>query len=148
MTFELILLLKDLRDALLTMADAHLDTELLVDMLRQMLGRIDGTMLATRTAEGEHQRGEATLDVAAYMGIGEFIDRVKEGEDLTVILQESDYWLIKTCQFLVRLIAPWVVSRAAVEHIATTVAALILRDALAVRETEDSHHQRSLSIVL
>ena len=148
MTFELILLLKDLRDALLTMADAHLDAELLVDMLRQMRGGIDGAMLTTRTAEGEHQRGKATLDVAAHMGIGEFIDRIEEGEDLTVILQESDYWLIKTCQFLVRLIAPWVVSRAAVEHIATTVAALILRDALAVRETEDSHHQRSLSIVL
>jgi hypothetical protein len=37
------------------MTDAYLDTELLVNMLGQVLGTIDGTMLTTRTAKAEHQ---------------------------------------------------------------------------------------------
>jgi len=37
------------------MADAHLDTELLINMLGQMLGRIDAAMLTARTAETEHE---------------------------------------------------------------------------------------------
>jgi hypothetical protein len=37
------------------MTDAHLDTELLVDMLGQMLGRIDTAVLTSRTTETEHQ---------------------------------------------------------------------------------------------
>ena len=148
MTFELILLLKDLRDALLTMADAHLDAKLLMDVLCQMLGRIDGAMLASRATKGEHQRGEAALDISAHMSIGEFINRIEEGEYLTIVLQKSDDRIVQARQFLVWFIATWVVCRAAIKHIATTVAAFILGDALAVRETEDSHHQRSLSIVL
>ena len=91
------------------MTDAHLDTELLVDMLCQMLGGIDTAMLTTRTTEGEHQRGEATLDIPSYMGIGEFIHRIEEGEDLTVVLQESDNGLIKTRQFLIGFIAAGIV---------------------------------------
>ena len=51
------------------MADAHLDAELLMDMLGQMLRTIDRAVLTTRTAEAEHQTGEATLDIAAHMGI-------------------------------------------------------------------------------
>ena len=47
--------LKCLGDTLLAMADTHLDAKLLVDVLGQVLGRVDGAVLATRTAEGEHQ---------------------------------------------------------------------------------------------
>ena len=77
-------------DALLTMADAHLDAELLMDVLCQMLGRIDGAMLASRATKGEHQRSEAALDISAHMSIGEFINRIEEGEYLTIVLQKSD----------------------------------------------------------
>ena len=54
-----------LGDILLTMAHAHLDAELLVDVLCQVLRTIDGTMLTARAAEGEHERREAALDVAS-----------------------------------------------------------------------------------
>ena len=63
-----------LMDVLLTVADAHLDAELIMDVLSEMLGRVDRTVLTTRTAEREHQRGESTLDIPAHMGIGTFIN--------------------------------------------------------------------------
>ena len=87
------------------MTDAHLDTELLVDMLCQMLGGIDGTVLTTSAAEGEHQRGESALDIPTHMGIVNTIYRIEEGEYLTVVLEETDNRLVKTRQFLVWLIA-------------------------------------------
>ena len=58
------------------MADANLDAELLMDMLGQVLRTIDRAVLATRTAKAEHQRGKATLDIAAYMSIRQLIDAV------------------------------------------------------------------------
>jgi hypothetical protein len=61
------------------MADTHLDTEFLVDMLCQMLGGIDATVLSTRTSEREHQRSKTTLDIATHMGVSKLIDRIKEG---------------------------------------------------------------------
>ena len=117
---------------LLSVADAHLDAELVVDMLSKVLGGIDGTMLTTRTAEREHQRGKATLDISAHVGIGEFIDRIEESQDLTVVLQESDHRFIESRQLLIWLITAWVMSAATVEDIATTIATLILGDTLAV----------------
>ena len=96
--------LQGLCDLLLTMTDAHLYAEFLVQVLCQMLGRIHATMLTTRTTETEHQRGEATLDITAHMVVCQLIDGVEEGQDLTIILQEADDRLIKSCQLLIRLI--------------------------------------------
>ena len=118
------------------------------DMLSKVLGGIDGTMLTTRTAEREHQRGKATLDISAHVGIGKLIDRIEEGQNLTVILQESDHRLIKSRQLFVRLITAGVMGATTVEDITTTIATLILGDALTIGETIDPHHQRSLGIVL
>ena len=130
------------------MAHAHLDTKLLVDMLCQVLRAIDGAMLATRAAEGEHQRRETSLDVARHMGVGKFIDMVEEREYLAIILKETDYRLVESCEFLVRLISPWVVGAAAVEHIPSPISALVLRDSLAVGETIDAHDKRPFAVIL
>ena len=81
------------------------------------------------------------------MGIGQFIDRVEERQDLTVILKESDDRLVKSRQFLIRFIASGVMGTATVEDIAATVAALVLRDTLLIGEAEHLHHQRSLGVV-
>lgn len=75
-----------LRDALLPMADAHLYAKLLMDMLSQVLGRIDAAMLTARTSEREHQRCKATLDISTHMGICQFIDTIEEREYLSIIL--------------------------------------------------------------
>ena len=42
-------------DFLLPMYDTYLDAELLVDMLGQVLGRVDGAVLTASTAKAEHQ---------------------------------------------------------------------------------------------
>ena len=128
------------------MTDAHLDTKLLVDMLCQMLGGIHTAMLTTRTTEREHQRGKATLDIPSHMGIGEFIHRIEEGEDLTVVLQESDNGLIETRQFLIGFIAARIVCRTTIEHITATITTLVLGNSLAVREAEHLNHQRTLRV--
>ena len=118
-----------------------------MDMLGQVLGAIDGTMLTTRTAEAEHQRRETTLDVATHMSIGQFIHAVEESQYLTIVLQESDNRFVQSRQLFVRLVTARVVGRTAVEDIAATIAAFVLRNALGIREAEDAHHQRSLGIV-
>ena len=82
------------------MADAYLDAKLLVDMLGQVLGRIDTAMLTTRAAKREHQRRKATLDITTHMGIGQFVDTVKEGQNFAVILQETDDRFIQSRQLL------------------------------------------------
>ena len=117
-------------------------------MFGQMLGGIDTAMLTTRTTETEHQTGETALDVATYVGIGQLIDAVKEGQYLTVILQESDNRFFQSVYFLVRLVATGVVGAATIEHVATAIAALVLGNTLGVREAENPDHQRTLSIVL
>lgn len=135
--------LECLIDALFAMTDTHFDAEFLVDVLCQMLGGIDTAMLASGAAKAEHQRSEATLDVTAHMGIGQFVDTIKEGEYLTVILKETDDGLVKSCQFLIRFVAPRVMGAAAVEHVASPIATLVLGNPFAEGETVDSDYQRA-----
>lgn len=82
---------------LFTVADAHLNAELLVDMLSQVLGTIDTTVLTTRAAKTEHQTGKATLDIAANMGIGQTVDTLQEGQYLSIIFKEANDRLVETC---------------------------------------------------
>ena len=66
------------------------------------------------------------------MGIGQLIHAVQEGQYLTIVLQETDDGLVQTSQLLVRLVTTWVVRATAVEDIATTIAALVLRNTLGI----------------
>ena len=130
------------------MADAHLDAKLVMDMLSQMLCRVDTAMLTTCAAEAEHERREATLDIAAHVSISQSIDGVEEGQYLTIVLEEADDGLIESCQLLIWLVTTRIVGRTTVEDIAATIAALVLWNTLGEREAEDANHQRSLSVVL
>ena len=114
--------LQHLRNILFAVTDAHLNAELLVDMLGQMLRAIYRTVLTARTAKREHQRRKATLDIAAHVGVGQFIDAVQERQYLSVVLQESDDRLVQSRQLLIRLITARIVRRTAVEHVTATVA--------------------------
>lgn len=114
------------------MTDAHLYTELVVDMLCQMLGGINAAMLTTSTSETEHQRCEPSLDITAYVVVGKFVDTVEEGEYLTVVLKETDYGIIKAREFLIRLITAWVMGTTAVEHISSAIARLIFWNPLGI----------------
>ena len=81
------------------------------------------------------------------MGIGKFIDAVEERQYLAVVLEETYYRLVESRQLFVWLVTTGIVCAAAVEHIATAIARLVLRNAFAIRKTEDAHHERSLAII-
>ena len=81
------------------------------------------------------------------MGIGQLIDTIQEGKNLTIVLKETDNRLVKARQFLIWLITSWVVGTAAVKHIAATITTLVLRNALSIRKAEHTYHQRTLCII-
>ena len=91
-------------------------------MLSKMLGRINTTMLPTSTAEAEHQRGEASLNISIDMMVGKAINTIEEGQYLAIILQESDDWLVETRQFLVWLVSAGVMGAATIEDITASIA--------------------------
>ena len=130
-----------LRDALLAVAEADLNAEFLVEVLGQMLRAIDTAVLAARAAEGEHEAGESALQIACHVCVGQGIDALEEGEDFAIVLEEFYHGGIQSRQLLVGLVAAWVVRAAAVEHVASAVAALVGGDALLVAEAEDAHDE-------
>ena len=87
---------QDLCDVLFAVANAHLHTIFVVDIFRQVLRSVDGTMLSAGASEGEHQRRESALYVALHMGIGQLVDVVKEGQNFAVVFKETDDGLIES----------------------------------------------------
>ena len=130
-----------LRDALFAVAEADLNAEFLVEVLGQMLRAIDAAVLAARAAEGEHEAGESALQIAGHVCVGQGIDALEEGEDFAIVLEEFYHGGIQSRQLLVGLVAAGVVRAAAVEHVASAVAALVGGDALLVAEAEDAHDE-------
>lgn len=82
------------------MYNPNLNTELVVNVLRQMLCRIYAAVLATCTSETEHQAREASLDVSAHMDVGQFVDTFKECQYLSVVFKETDYRFVESGQLL------------------------------------------------
>ena len=66
--------IKLLLNILLTMNEIYFHTKLLVEMLCQMLGGIDGAMLAAGASEADGKIGELTLYIALHGGIYQGID--------------------------------------------------------------------------
>ena len=129
------------------MHDLHLDAELLMDVLCQMLCTVDAAMLTASTAETKHQTREPPLDIARHMMVGKGIDMLEELHNLAVVLKEAYHWLVESRQLFIRFIASGVVRRTAVEDIAASIARGILRDSLFIGEAIHAHHERSLAIV-
>lgn len=114
--------LQGLLYTLLTMADIHLYTELLVDVFGEMLGRINAAVLAACASEGEHQVGESAVDISLYVCVGKLVYAVEEGEYLSVVLKEADDRLVQSGELLVRLVTSGIVSGTTVEDVATAIA--------------------------
>jgi hypothetical protein len=85
-----------LYDPLLAVSDMHFDAKLLVDMLSQMLGTVNTSMLSTRTPEAEHQIGKASLYISCHMLIGQSVNMFEELYDFSIVFQETDDRLVKT----------------------------------------------------
>ena len=136
-----------LPDVLLAVHDLHLDAELLMDVLCQMLCTVDAAMLTASTAETKHQTREPPLDIARHMMVGKGIDMLQKLHDLAVVLKEAYHRLVESRQFFIRFIASGIVRRTAVEDIAASIARGILRDSLFIGEAIHAHHERSFAIV-
>ena len=130
-----------LTDVLLTMEQTYLYAIFLMQMFGQMLGTIHTAVLTARAAEGEHEVGEATLDVSFDVGVGQTEDAFEEGQYLAVVFEETDDGLLESCHVLVLLVTPWVVGAAAVENVASAIAALVLRNTFLIGETEDADNE-------
>ena len=99
------------------------------EMLRQVLGTIDRTVLSAGTTERDLEIRKIAFDKALHMMIHEAIDRIQESEYFSVILEEVNYRLIQARQGFVLVVFAGVMGRAAVEDIAATIAGFVGRNA-------------------
>ena len=112
----------------------YLDVKLLFEMLREVLGAIDGAVLATGATESDLQIGKIALNEALRVMIHEGIDGLQERQYLAVLLEEVNHRLIETREGLVLLVLTGVVRTAAVEDVSASVATLIRRQTFLERE--------------
>ena len=129
------------------MAHPYLYSELLVYMLCKVLCAVYAAVLSSSAPKREHQRRESSLHIPADVRIGKLVHTVKECQYLTIVLKETYHRLVKSREFLIWLISPWVVGTAAVKDISSAITALILWYTLSEREAEHPHYKRSLSVV-
>ena len=99
------------------------------EMLRQMLSTINRTVLSAGTTERDLEIRKITLYEALHMMIHEAIDRIKESEYFSVILEEVYHRLIQARQGFVLVVFAGIMGRAAVEDIAATIAGFVGRNA-------------------
>ena len=116
------------------MNKADLDIIFLFEMLREMLGTIDRTMLPTRATESYLEVREVTFDEARRMMIDEGINGLQESQDLAVLLQKINDRLVQSGEGLVFVVLTGIMGSAAVEDIATAITGLIYGQALLKRE--------------
>ena len=133
---------KNFKNPLFAVTEPNFDTEFLVDVLGEMLRRIDGTMLTARAAKREHQRGKTTLQIAFDVGVGEFVNAFEKGRDFAVVFEEANHGFVESSELFVGFVTAWVVGRATVENVTTTVAAFVFGNAFFVGKTEHADDQR------
>ena len=124
------------------MAEPNFDAEFLVDVLGEMLRRIDGTVLTARAAKREHQRGKTALQIAFDVGVGEFVNAFEEGCDFAVVFEKANHGFVESSELFVGFVTAWVVGRTTVENVAAAVAAFVIGNAFFVGKTEHADDQR------
>ena len=129
------------------MADMYFDAIFVVDVVCQVFCAVDTPVLAACTAEGEHEVGKTTLNVALYVHVSQFVDIVEIGQNLTVVFQETDDGLVQSCEVFVRFIASRVACAAAVKDIAAAIATGVFGDSFVEAETVYTDYQRTLVVV-
>ena len=114
-------MLECLFDVQFPMCHGNSDVELPCKMLGKMLRTIDRPVLSSGAAEADLKMGELPLNKALDMGIDQCIHAVQEGENLAVILEELDDFLVKAGELTIELVLSRVVHRTAVEYVTASV---------------------------
>ena len=119
-----------------------------MQMLCQMLCRIDGTMLSAGTTERDHQIRETTVQITFHRSIHDRIYMFQELRDFPVFLQEVDHWLVQSCKMVVSFIFSRVVDGPAIEYETTAVSARIVRYSFFVGKADDLNFQHPFLYVV
>ena len=93
--------LKSPLNILFTVYQFHFHPEFTVQMLCQMLRRINRTVLSSRTAEANGQVTESPLHISLYRSIHQRIDRFEKTENFSILFKESDYRFVQSRERLV-----------------------------------------------
>ena len=135
-------------DPLFSVDYLYLYAKLLVDVFAEMLCAVDTAVLSSCAAEAEHKGGEAALDIATNMCVGQLIHTVEEGGDLTVVFKEAYHGFVEPGEFLVWFVSSGIVGATAVEHVSTAIARGVVGYSLPVGEAVDTHYEGSAAVVL
>ena len=113
----------------------------LAEMLRQMLGRIDRTVLSACATEADHEMAEATSQITLDSLVNQGIDVRKEYGHLVRSVEEVYDGSIATREGFVRLIASRVVNGSAIKDKATPISTEVVGDAATVGEAVHFHRK-------
>ena len=92
-----------------------------------MFGAIDGAMLTAGATKGDLEVGEAAFEEALDVMIYQSVNGLEETEYLAVGFEEINDRLIEAGEGFVLLVLTGVMGRATIEHIAASVATIIVR---------------------
>ena len=109
------------------MNEMNMDAVFLFEVLCQMFGAIDRTVLSARTTESDLQVGEIALDEPLHMMVNQLIYSIQEGQYFTVLLQKVYDRLILTRHMFVRFVLTGVMGAPAVKNIPASVSGFVHR---------------------
>ena len=131
-------------DILFAVYQVDLNAKLSVQVFSQMLGRINGAVLAARASETDRQIGKATFHVALDGNVDQSIDVLQESYDFTIVFEEADDRFVQSRERFVAFVFTGVVHGTAVEDEASAVARRIFGNAFLVGEAGDFNHEAAL----
>ena len=122
-------------DILFPMHQFDFHTKFLIQVLCQMLGRINRTMLSAGATEADGQIAESAFHITLHGGIHQSIDMIEETEYFSIFFQESDYRLIQSGERFVTLILTGIIHGATVEYITSSIAGRVIRNSFLIGKT-------------
>ena len=130
------------------MGQVYFYSELGMQMLCQVLCRIDGTVLSVETAKGDHQVRETTVQITLHRSIDNGVYVFEELRELSVFFQKTDHRLVQSCKMIVSFIFTGVIARQAVEYDATAITDRIVRLTFYIGEAADLDFQHPLLYIV
>ena len=128
-------------DILFPMHQFDFHTKFLIQVLCQMLGRINRTMLSAGATEADGQIAESAFHITLHGGIHQSIDMIEETEYFSIFFQESDYRFIQSGERFVTFIFSGNVYGTADENIPATVACGVVELSFFVGKTHNLHSE-------
>ena len=101
--------------------DTHIRIPL-CNVMSQMLGTVDRTVLSSRASETHHKARKAASGICLYMRIDDCIYMVEISQDFPILFKKTDDRFISSRQLPVCFISAGVMYGTAVKYLASSVA--------------------------